>query len=74
MIVTGCTTSICVDSTVRDAFYRDYQCLVLADCTAERLGSHEATLVSIEASFGWVADSSALLDAVAAANAAAPQT
>jgi ureidoacrylate peracid hydrolase len=37
LIATGCPTSICVDSTVRYAFYRDYLCLVLADCTAEPL-------------------------------------
>ena len=24
LIVTGCTTSICVESTVRDAMFRDY--------------------------------------------------
>ena len=34
LIVTGCTTSICVESTIRDAFFRDYHCVVLEDCTA----------------------------------------
>ena len=27
LIFTGCTTSVCVESTLRDAFYRDYRCL-----------------------------------------------
>src|SRR5439155_6506603 len=51
LIVTGCTTSICVESTVRDAMFRDYACLVLEDCTAEPLGTHESSLKVIEALF-----------------------
>src|SRR4029079_9706816 len=39
LVVTGCTTSLCVESTLRDAFFRDYRPLLLADCTAEPLGS-----------------------------------
>jgi ureidoacrylate peracid hydrolase len=71
LVFTGCTTCICVEATLRDAFYRDYRCLVLSDCTAEPLGSqfsrgnHEASLLTIEALFGWVADSTALLQALA---------
>ena len=38
VIVTGCTTSVCVESTVRDACFRDYSCILLADCTAEPIG------------------------------------
>ena len=71
LIFTGCTTSVCVEATLRDAFYRDYHCLLLSDCTAEPLGSqfsrgnHEASLLTIEALFGWVSDSTALLNALA---------
>ena len=35
LVVVGATTSVCVESTVRDAMFRDYHCLVLEDCTAE---------------------------------------
>jgi ureidoacrylate peracid hydrolase len=69
LIFTGCTTSICVDSTIRDAMFRDYRCLVLEDCMAEPIGSkvertnHEATLLTLQALFGWVASSSDLLTA-----------
>ena len=38
LLVTGCTTSVCVESTIRDAMFRDYCCVLLADCTAEPLG------------------------------------
>jgi len=39
LIVVGATTSVCVDSTVRDAVFRDFHCLVLEDCTAEPIGA-----------------------------------
>jgi ureidoacrylate peracid hydrolase len=66
LVFTGCTTSVCIESTLRDAFFRDYRCLLLADCTAEPIGqglprgNHEATLLLIELMFGWVSDSAAL--------------
>jgi ureidoacrylate peracid hydrolase len=75
LIFTGATTSVCVESTLRDAFYRDYRCLLLSDCTAEPIGSqlsrsnHEASLLVIETLFGWVADSPSLLTALRAAPA-----
>jgi ureidoacrylate peracid hydrolase len=72
LIFAGATTSVCVESTLRDAFYRDYRCLVLSDCTAEPIGSqfsrgnHEASLLVIETLFGWVTSADALLGALAA--------
>jgi ureidoacrylate peracid hydrolase len=63
LIFTGCTTSVCVDSTIRDAMFRDYRCLVLADCVGEPIGNeltrsnHEASLSTIKAVLGWVSDS-----------------
>jgi ureidoacrylate peracid hydrolase len=71
LLVTGCTTSICVESTVRDAMYRDYTCIVLEDCTAEPIGAglprtnHEASLLVIETLFGWVSSSSVVCEALA---------
>lgn len=71
LIVTGATTSICVESTVRDAMFRDYCCLVLEDCTAEPIAhdtarsNQEASLLTIETLFGWVGSSSALKAALA---------
>jgi ureidoacrylate peracid hydrolase len=63
LVFTGCTTTLCVESTIRDARFRDYASVVLADCTAEPLGAdfprsnHEASLFAIERSFGWVSSS-----------------
>lgn len=69
LIVTGATTSVCVESTVRDAMFRDYRCIVLADCTAEPIGhqfsrsNHEASLLTIQTLFGWVSSSADVIRA-----------
>jgi ureidoacrylate peracid hydrolase len=72
LVVTGCTTSVCVESTVRDAMFRDYSCLLLDDCMAEPIGNvgndsgsnHEASLLVIRALFGWVSRSDKFIDAL----------
>ncbi|MBV8362458.1 MAG: isochorismatase family protein [Deltaproteobacteria bacterium] len=64
LILTGCTTSVCVESTLRDAMFRGYSCLLLSDCTAEPVGTHDASLLVIEKLFGWVATSGDLLKAL----------
>lgn len=70
LVFTGSTTSVCVESTLRDAMFRDYCCLLLSDCTAEPVGAdlprsnHEATLLVTELLFGWVSESSELLAAL----------
>ncbi len=63
LIFTGVTTSICVESTVRDAMFRDYLCILLNDCMSEPIGNdlprtnHEASLLNVERLFGWVSNS-----------------
>ena len=64
LIVTGCTTSVCVEATVRDAMYRDYSCVLLEDCMSQpTLGrsspssNHDASLVAAEVFLGWVSNS-----------------
>ena len=63
LIVTGCTTSICVESTIRDAMFRDYSCVLLKDCTGEPIGhdlprtNHDASLLTIQTLLGWVSAS-----------------
>ena len=70
LIFTGCTTSVCVESTLRDAFFRDYQCILLEDCVAEPIGhdmdrsNHDATLLLVNLLFGLVVRSDALVEAL----------
>jgi ureidoacrylate peracid hydrolase len=73
LVMTGCTTSICVDSTVRDAMFRDYLCVLLEDCMSEPIGdglprsNHDASLLSVEVLLGWVSDSRKFATALTAA-------
>lgn len=70
LIMAGVSTSICVESTLRDAMFRDYSCLLLADCTGESIGdglarsNHDASLLVVQTLFGWVSDSGALIRAL----------
>ena len=75
LIFTGCTTSVCVESTLRDAMFRDYICLLLADCTAEPglAGiNHDASLLAVQGGFGWVAQSAQLIAALEEQHAPSP--
>lgn len=73
LVITGCTTSICVESTVRDAMFRDYLCVLLEDCMSEPIGeglsrsNHDASLLSAEVLLGWISDSGKFAAALAAA-------
>ena len=70
LVFTGCTTSVCVESTMRDAMFRDFRCVLLADCTAEPIGeglsrsNHDASLFLLQRVFGWVSDSAHFLRAL----------
>ena len=71
LIFTGCTTSVCVESTFRDAMFRDYSPVLLADCTGEPAGyglsrsNHEASLfLIVERNFGWVSSSEEFIRAL----------
>jgi ureidoacrylate peracid hydrolase len=73
LIFVGWTTSVCVESTLRDGFFRDYRCLILSDCTAEVVGrdlvrtNHEASLLVIERLFGWVSESNSVVQSLSQA-------
>lgn len=73
LVFTGCTTSVCVEATLRDAFFRDYRCLLLEDCVAEPIGAgnHAATLRLVELLLGWVAGSADFVQALNAASVSA---
>ena len=58
LIFTGATTSVCVESTIRDAMFLDYSCVLLSDCTAEPVGAelartnYDASLLILQSRFG----------------------
>jgi ureidoacrylate peracid hydrolase len=55
VIMTGVATNICVESTARDAFMRDYYVVFMDDASATyRKDQHQATLDNIALGFGVV--------------------
>jgi nicotinamidase-related amidase len=68
LIVTGVTTEVCVNTTVREANDRGYDCLVVADCCASYFPEfHEVGLRMIRAQggiFGWVAEADDVIAAL----------
>jgi nicotinamidase-related amidase len=65
LVVTGVTTEVCVHTTVREANDRGYDVLVLSDCVGSYFPEFQRVALDMIAAqggiFGWVADSSALL-------------
>ena len=56
LIFTGIATNVCVESTLRDAYFREYFCLLIEDAT-QQAGPpfvQEATVYNVENFLGWV--------------------
>jgi nicotinamidase-related amidase len=69
LVVTGVTTEVCVNTTVREANDRGYECLIPEDCVGSYFPEfQEMGLKMIKAQggiFGWVTHSSKILAALA---------
>jgi nicotinamidase-related amidase len=70
LIVCGVTTEVCVNTSVREANDRGYECVVLSDCVGSYFPEFQkAALAMIKAQggiFGWVSDSRRVLAALGA--------
>jgi nicotinamidase-related amidase len=68
LVVTGVTTEVCVNTTVREANDRGYDCLVLEDCVGSYFPEfQEMGLKMIKAQggiFGWVGKSADVIGAM----------
>jgi len=68
LVVTGVTTEVCVNTTVREANDRGYDCLVIEDCVGSYFPEfQDVGLKMIKAQggiFGWVGRSEPLIAAI----------
>jgi ureidoacrylate peracid hydrolase len=71
LVFTGVASNVCVESTLRDAFFLEYFPLWIADCSLAsgpaRL--HDATLENVERFFGWVTTTEKYVEALRGAGA-----
>ncbi len=63
LLFTGIATNVCVESTLRDAFFLDYWPILVTDAAmaAGPPAMHDATIFNIESFFGWTITSKELL-------------
>jgi ureidoacrylate peracid hydrolase len=62
----GIATNVCVESTLRDAYFLDYWPILLSDgaMPAGPAAAHEATVFNVESFFGWTLKADDFLAAV----------
>lgn len=64
LIMAGVATNVCVETTARDGFMRDYHIVFVSDCTAAYdRQEHHATLHNMSKYFGVVASSAEVIEA-----------
>jgi ureidoacrylate peracid hydrolase len=68
LVFAGIATNVCVESTLRDAYFLDYWPILVSDGTnnAGPPITQQATLWNIEALFGWVTTSNDFVKAISA--------
>lgn len=56
LLLAGVNANVCVESTLRDAYHREYFALMIADATFQSgpPAIMEATIFNVETFFGWV--------------------
>lgn len=66
LIFTGIATNVCVESTIRDAFFLEYWPIVVSDAVMQAGPQtlQEASLHNIKTFFGWVTTTASLIEAL----------
>lgn len=71
LIFVGIATNVCVESTLRDAYFHEYWPILVTD-GAMQAGppeAHAATIFNVESFFGWTLTSPGLIDALSRSRA-----
>jgi ureidoacrylate peracid hydrolase len=68
LIFTGIATNVCVESTLREAYHREYFCVLVEDATQQSGPDfvQKAVVYSVETFLGWVTTTEQLCTAFAA--------
>jgi ureidoacrylate peracid hydrolase len=66
LIVTGIASNVCVESTIRDALFREYFCVFVHDATQESGPAfiQDAVIYNVETFLGWVSSTDAVCGAL----------
>ena len=73
LIFTGIASNVCVESTLRDAYFREYFCIFVEDATQQSGPSfiQDAVVYNVETFFGWVTDTRSICTALGESEAGA---
>ena len=73
LFFTGIATNVCVESTLRDAFFLDYWPILITDAAmaAGQPSLHEATVQNVEQFFGWTLPTAEFIRSVTSQSAVA---
>jgi ureidoacrylate peracid hydrolase len=66
LLFLGIATNVCVESTLRHAFFLDYFPILVSDAVSQKGSSvtQEATILNVQSTFGWVSDSKRVVKAI----------
>jgi len=66
LLFLGIATNVCVESTLRHAFFLDYSPILVSDAVSQKgpVVTQEATILNVRATFGWVTDSTRVMSAI----------
>lgn len=65
LVVTGVATNVCVDSTLREGFFRGYYIVLLEDCVGSNSrAGHDGTLATVRNNIGAVMPSSTAMEMI----------
>lgn len=69
LILCGIASNVCVESTLRDAYFREYFCLFVRDATQPSgpAAIQDAVIYNVETFLGWVSDTGSICTALDAA-------
>jgi ureidoacrylate peracid hydrolase len=74
LLIAGIASNVCVESTIRDAYFHEYWPVMIADASmpAGSAEIHQATLYNVRTFFGWVTTAEDVTTALRAADPARP--